>query len=503
MIRKQILMFLTYLTLTLSSCIVIYTVTVFGATNNAPIQNRSLDNIKADLESDDPELRKGAALILGKLQKPEAREMLLALLDDPVVEIRRAALFSIKEQIHLLDYGAYEYLLSKLDDTDHEIRRMISENIQKIIMPLNRLNINRPFSLKPSITEIVINHLQDTDPIVRENLLKNKNFLRINIPEPVYLSLLVDNELQIVRLALYDLRRHPWSKQLEDIILKIAQDYEKESLHMDLIQRLNNVKSDNAKKRIIEVFVESENPTIKRKALLYRFKHYPDHRTVDGRNIIQLILHTDSIPKDQIRQELNRIRSAGLQALTVYQGLASHPDDSIRLIIWKLLSSYMETFYDMELIISGLKDDAQDIRDYVAKMIGKLNKVIPVAYLRPLSLSTNADTRLFVTLQMKKIKKGDCDDIIFGLLIDDDLYVRKNTIDVVIEKKIEGWEQIMKQTLLDENMQISRYVVELLLNKRPEGLSILEEFVKENTDASISGVIQEKLLLIEPFEVKL
>ncbi|MGR3318932.1 MAG: HEAT repeat domain-containing protein [Candidatus Anammoxibacter sp.] len=490
--KKQFLIYLSFMIL---PYIVIISAPVFGELNNNPVQSTSLDNIRADLESSNAELRKGAALILGKLQKPEAREMLLSLLEDPVVEVRRAALFSIKEQIHLLNYGAYKYLLSKLNDPDHEIRRMISGSIQKIITYLYRFNLGRPFNLDPSTTEIIINHLQDADPIVRENLLKNRNILRINIPEPVYLDLLEDSETQIIRLALYDLRKYPWSKRLEHIIFNLAKDQEKESLHMDIIQRLIYVPSDKFIRKVIEVFVQSGNPDIKRKALLFRFKRYPECRTVDGQNIVQLILETNNILADHVKRELYQIRSTGLQALTIYQSLSSHPDDEIRLTIWKLLFSYKEMINDMEYIINALKDGDHDVRDYAAEMIDKLNIVIPVEYLKSLSLSSHDDIRLFVLQQIKKIKEVGWDDIVFDLLIDDDLHVRKNAIDVVIQKKIDGWEQIMKQTLLDENIQISYYAMELLLNKRSEGLAILEEFVEENADATIIGVIKTKLNL--------
>lgn len=182
-------------------------------------QAETIERAGRDLTDAREETRLGAAKLLGKYKTARSLALLGGALDDKSVRVRRAVVVSFSEflidGIYAGDRTLLEKFVSKLVDPDVEIRRQVSGMLPRLsyglfrsnmqIVEINGRKVYRSVaqSLSPAIASIAQRSFLDTDPIVRQNMLKYFYTLRISIP-PLTLERLLGDEDRGVRMAALD-----------------------------------------------------------------------------------------------------------------------------------------------------------------------------------------------------------------------------------------------------------------------------------------------------------
>ena len=171
-----------------------------------------------DLRSGAEGLRVGAAKLLGKYPESGSALMLVGALDDKSPLVRRAAIVSLTEQANngfpIFDRSLLEKVFSKLGDKDVEVRREVSAMIPRLVGGLMRsgmkmVEINGrkvyrsiPASLRPDLYAVAKKAMLDEDAIVRQNMLKYYQYLRIPMSVPTFEKLLNDTDQGVLLAAL-------------------------------------------------------------------------------------------------------------------------------------------------------------------------------------------------------------------------------------------------------------------------------------------------------------
>ena len=169
--------------------------------SKVPIRTSKMETLRKagdDLRSAEEGLRVGAAKLLGKYPGSTSASMLVGALDDPSALVRRASIVSLTEQANngypLFDRSLLEKIFSKLDDQDVEIRREVSAMIPRLAGGLMRssmeaveINGRKVYrtvsaSLRPDLFSMAQRAMLDEDAIVRQNMLKYYQYLRVSLP---------------------------------------------------------------------------------------------------------------------------------------------------------------------------------------------------------------------------------------------------------------------------------------------------------------------------------
>jgi len=96
------------------------------------MNNRCLDELISSLQDNDLEVRKSAAISLGKLGMKEAIDPLLNLLNDSDLSVKRSAAYALSE---LGDPGSFDLLKEDLNYGSEDIQKNALEALSKIKDP--------------------------------------------------------------------------------------------------------------------------------------------------------------------------------------------------------------------------------------------------------------------------------------------------------------------------------------------------------------------------------
>ena len=178
-----------------------------------------------ELKSGDPEVRRRAALVVGKYNTPETQDALIRCLRDADARIRQSALVSLCEE-HNVPMEAHGAVLALLKDPDVQIRRLAASLLREIILfgtPIRAGESRRTKEL--ALAGAVNDALGDEDASVRKSALR----VSIYFPEMLDARRLEaffsskDVELKTLALQSYAQQRVPVSQVLAKV-LPLAKD---------------------------------------------------------------------------------------------------------------------------------------------------------------------------------------------------------------------------------------------------------------------------------------
>lgn len=141
----------------------------------------SIDLLSGELSDDDPEVRKAAAVVLGRRGSRRVSGQLVELLDDEVAPVRQASAAALAR---LGDAGVLDNLVAHLDDEDALVRQAIVEAINSIgsprtldrILPLLETGSTRSMEAAvkilgyfgyPEALDAILAKLEDEDEMVQ------------------------------------------------------------------------------------------------------------------------------------------------------------------------------------------------------------------------------------------------------------------------------------------------------------------------------------------------
>ncbi len=429
----------------------------------------------ADLESENPETRRAAVLLLGKYEVPAARAALINALNDPEAAVRRATVVSLVESFSGLMMAA-PALLPLLGDEDVHIRRIISARLPELagrgLAAMRTPSSDRP----PDMVEAIRQAFADPDEAVRHNMLSAYQHVQAFVDQDAVLPFLQETNPALRVLALQTLwRRRPVEAVIPKVLF-LADDPEPD-VRLQLIRGLARHPIDEAGATLLALTAD-QHAAVAGEAILAALRGgviterqpiadylaRPDVDRALGTRIIATLPGTDvavvRLLRDTLRHPVAEFQAAAIRALV------RHADNEL----------------DTAEIMAFLDDPAPEIRRAAGRAITR-NGVLDQDNLLQLAGSTYPDVRELLVPASRRLGDESAAELLDELLIDEFPAIRNAVIGEFAQRDLNGWIEITGRALLDGAAVVRKTARTSLMQSRPpEARSWIERAIERIGD---------------------
>jgi len=471
-------------------------------------QSQTIQKAGEDLRQGEEGVRIGAAKLLGKYPGTTSSILLVGALDDSSALVRRASIVSLAEHSSngypLFDRSLLEKVFSKIADQDVEVRREVSAMIPRLVGGLMRakmemIEINGrkvyqslPASLRPDLYTIALEALLDEDAIVRQNLLKYYQYLRISMPVSTFEKLLNDSDQGVLLTALSrvasnardsriigrieELALHP-SRGIRLKVVDVARDCNRYDSRYRGVLRTMTGDSDLEVSSMAAVELARLGERLP-SPVLEKIKSY----LLNARGMTA-----------QVTTILYAISAMGQDGVDIYRVLTDHSSSRMRTVAWQRLMGLTSGWKDPSQWLAAMKDKDKGVRDAVLNNLRGRVGVLSLKQMRALVTSSYSNVRIFAGQCLMTASVESVQEFGFELLIDENEVVRSTTIRAMGVRKSPGWLKVMAQSLLDDNYAVQRAAMDSLITDRKDGIPVLLEHVAKYPANQINSLVRAEL----------
>lgn len=455
-------------------------------------QKATIDRALVDLQSESPEMRKGAVLLLGKYETTEAQNAVLGALGDVDPEVRFAAVVSVLERKSYKSVAEVETVMNALDDPEVDIRRAVSTSIGTLarirsqLLSRQAILVNRGLvgqlpMLPLPIRLKMVNAFLDTDVVVRRNMISRYNFLGINVPTEVFVRLLQDEDLEVRSSVL------PLAAQHLDFPLfvekaAVVADDESPILRLSLIQELYP-RSALKPIPLLQKLTQDADPEVATAAELQLFNNAPDLQLYQS--LVERFENgsLSASQNERLVQLVERLGETEERDQFLLRFLETS-EESLRVTATRHFFSFgLEERYP-EKIPALLEDPSINVRSQVILHYSRHRDKLRSLDWEDWSASEYKDVRLALVRLATGLPREEAAELLFELLLDDETDVRVEALTMYSRLRLDGFEKMLEMTLRDESVAIQKRAVQNILQLMGEpGRALLEDFLK-NEDAA-------------------
>ena len=429
-------------------------------------------------------------------------------LDDQSALVRRAAIVSLTEQANngfpVFDRSLLEKVFSKLGDTDVEVRREVSAMIPRLVGGLMRsgmeaVEINGrkvyrsiPASLRPDLFSTAKKAMLDEDAIVRQNMLKYYQYLRIPMSVPTFEKLLNDTDQGVLLAALSRVSLNARDPKIVTRIDELSKHPNK-GIRLKVIDVARDCNRYDAKYRsILREMTGDKDPEVTSMAAVELSRLGERLPPVTVEKIRSYLLNSRGMTA-QVTTILYAVSSMGEDGLNIYKSLTEHSSSKMRTVAWQRLLSLTSGWEKASTWLPAMQDKAKGVRDAVlVNLRGRVGSLQP-DQMNDLVVSPYSNVRIFAGQCLTSVSEETIQEFGFELLIDENEVVRSTTIRAMGVRKLPGWLKIMSRSLLDDNYVVQRAAMDALLGDTIKGVPVLRDHVSKNPTSKISSLARSEL----------
>ena len=471
-------------------------------------QAETIQKAGEDLRNGSEGGRVGAAKLLGKYPGSSSLILLVGALDDDSALVRRAAIVSLAEQSSngypLYDRSLVEKVFSKIGDSDVEVRREVSSMIPRLVGGLMRsttemVEINGrkvyralPGRLRPDLFQMAQKAMLDEDAIVRQNLLKYYQYLRLSMPASTLEKLLNDKDQGVLLTALNRVSSNARNQEIIDRIEELA-NHPSRGIRLKVVDVARDCnRYDSRYRGILRIITGDSDPEVCSMAAveLARLGERLPKTILD--RIKNYLLNARGMTA-QVTTILYAISAMGEDGVGIYEALTNHSSSRMRGVAWQRLMSLSNGWKDPNLWLPAMNDKDKGVRDAVLNQLRGRVDTIGSREMEALVTSSYANVRIFAGQCLIRASEETMDEFSFELLIDEDEVVRSTTIRAIGSRKPSGWLNIMSRSLKDDHYAVQRAAMDSLLADREKGVHVLIEHIKKNPESKINPLSRSEL----------
>lgn len=447
-----------------------------------------------DLDSENPETRRAAVLILGKYPRnPQASSAVIRMLKDPNSDVRRSALVSLIENNAVPPQAAMP-IIEMLDDEDVHIRRIASSAIPNLFFylsgfdfdPVTQRTIRRELSSKAK--NAILKSFSDTDSGVRKNMLSNLSYLNQYVEPRILVPLFEDTDRDIRLLAIEKALGLIPQDKTPQIIEKLSHDSDSlvrlklaESLKFGarnpkITQTLKNMLSDESKPVRDEALC----------ALLIAGE-------IKDLSLIEKTLLSPETDQKTAKMILPYIRQAATdeKILSTLKNIFENGPEHLKAPALEMMLQIQGNRTKIEDILSYLENPSAEIRKSVVNQVYRMRPVSNEILNKMLS-SKYQDVREAIINLSFNLDSVKASQVLEELLLDESDAIRMRAIEQIARRRLNGYLDILANSLEDENLAIAEKAVEeLMLVGTPESRNVLEKFVTEHPYTPLREKIEQ------------
>ena len=447
----------------------------------------------ADLKSDSAETRRGAVLILGKYRHPAAEAAVATALADPEAAVRRAAVVSLTEEDGPPPEAA-QAMLRLLGDPDVHVRRMVSSHLPELIMSLPRQLRRGPAvpeeplgetSLPPEVAKVVRAAFEDTDGVVRKNMLAAHPFVWRYLSPDLVRKLLHEERPENRILALQAARRALKPAEFAPAVLFLADDPEAQ-VRQEFARAVAHLPTPDVRAALVKLTADAE-PAVAGEAWL-GLVYGGGASDIDR---LAAFLAQEGTDRQTAARLIVALPALGEKATPLLVKFLGDTRVEYRVAALHALSMGPRSkAVPVEAMTPLLEDPSAEVRQLAANFL-RANGLLDDAGLLKLAASPHPDMREFVARAARTLPNEQAQPVLAELLLDESGSVRRQAVAEFARRQAPGWQDILGQALQDDDPQVFQAAVMLIMQRRPpKGAEWLEQAAARCTDADFLPVIQ-------------
>lgn len=455
-----------------------------------PYWRETVEKAVEQFQSENPERRRSAVMLLGKYPVAPAQEVVARALEDPDAGVRQTALVSVLEEQGQISPAFTEKLMRLVADPNVSIRRIASNSLPMILNGF-------PFVLQPgaaqmhrqleeNTTRILQDAFRDQDVFVRRNMVNSYPLLRIDLPEETIIALLHDDDaevaVQTVRWGLPLLKPVSLAREIDDLVRN-----ENPIFRLEVARALQSQSSPDALEAL-EALQDDPSADVALEAMLAMFYHRQ-----------QLGLYERMV---KLYRESGGAGDAGQRIIFAAQMLGDRGEPFLR--EWLMDSNpahrqqaaqlYLTRFAQqakMGFLLSLLEDSSQGIRQQAVRALMQVNDRLTAEHVQRTMASRHVDVRRSAAGLARFLPSDQAEEILLDLLLDDTHDVQLAALQQIGQRQMEGWEEIMSISLRVDDPIISRTALDWLMrNPTPVSLELIRIFHDENPQSALRPQIE-------------
>lgn len=395
----------------------------------------TINKCSKDMQSTNAEIRQQAAMILGKYDEPEVTLLLLKHLKDESHLVRRAVLVSLQDRIQkrMVSIKDMAQVILLLEDPDVEVRRLASSTAQFIIglvlrdnsyHPSERTNIKQFPDDQKKLKAVFLKSIQDSDDIVRLNILTTISQHRYLFIEPEFntaiLTRIDDTNKSAIILAL-DLIQTMEYVEASAIATKLI-DHADADVQVALVKFLAQRRFSNAE--IWQKLIAKKNLEVAARAISVAFDLGIKDTETEYSNFI-----LDATNPISLRISLLKQLSRHSKKNELATNLLEDKSNQIRLETIRLCPQILNINNLKILLLKYLDDADANIQNEATNILLVYLTSADIEILKKLFKSDKSQTRLAVLEKLEQLKIND-DDIILEAMLDDAKSIRLKSFDL-------------------------------------------------------------------------
>ncbi len=451
-------------------------------------QQETIDKAIVDLESDEPNIRQSAVMILGKYRLPSARQALLGALDDPAPQVRQSALVAMLEDP--LQMGSHEMLnvLEMVDDENVHIRRLATSAVAQW-MPSGLITSSAGGHLRsspytPQLRQKILAAFQDDDLTVRRNITAAYPTLRLDLGDPVYRQLLTDSDREI-RMNMLQGLMNIFPQKLVQLAGLLLDDPDV-TIRRELASFLSSFMVPGVEK-YLQTLAQDEDFVVRQTAQLALYQLEPNRKTLEP---LLAQLNDQRTSQEMAGRIVYSVTSLdGDAPREILEDLLKDPQPKYMAEVLQLYSSLYRTHLSPEMVLPFTEDSSSEVRLTAMSALQRIQGKVEQQHLKRLMTSRYPDVREQVTSLTRSLSPKVSEDILFELLLDEDDRVRISALREMATRRIPGWQDVLARSLDDPNPELVQMSILLFAGKPdPASISTLQEFAARCDDPKLRGL---------------
>lgn len=466
-----------------------------------------------DLQSEDVDVRRRAAMVIGKYETPVAQDAVIRCLSDPDDRVRQTALVSVSEQ-KIIPPASRGPVLRMLTDDNVHIRRIASSLAQQVlgmsgviiggsVRVMGRLTINgvpQPGPVGGSRggldeeSKACLNRaLGDPDLTVRKNVLALYPWVRGVFEEERLAQALADEDREIRALALRAVVGSLPPEKAAALVEGLAAD-PAPAVRKELASGLSALRPHGAE----ALYQLSEDPDagVRTEATLVLARRR-DERALP---LIAKFVADESIPADMRTRAVPYLSQWGDEGAGLLTQLAASESLSLKeAAVLALGSVRTEAKPPVSFFLDMLESPSTALRAAATRALQQRARELTPTMVANLARNRHADVRKGAVQLAGRLPAEGQADLLMDLLLDDDIGIRSLAIRQICLLRIPGYLTLMEQSLKDPSVEIQKAAVEgLLLRRGAEGQEALKGFLATCKNADLAEYVRLRLAQLVP-----
>lgn len=426
-----------------------------------------------ELNSDDVELRRRAAMVIGKYSTPEAIQAVVKCLKDPDSKVRQSALVSLTEE-RGLPPEARMSVFHLLSDTNVHIRRLASAILPEAIGVSLRGNIllqsgvrikaggGRGDAENTEILKCLNDALDDEDPSVRRNVLQASRYLPMPLDMVKLERFFKDSDAEVRILALMSYSMVRGHSKERAAALEVLLGDKSPRVRQELANTLFTLGWEGTS--LLKKLVKDPDMNVSVSAVAAFAKQI----TPEAYPYLAAKILDKGVPVSKRLSLCNLLRLYPDKAGETLNAMLDGESQQLKAEAVKLLASGRFGEVDERIFFKALEEDNADVRKQALYFLRRKLTEPTAGQLKQFMSSKYPDIRIWAVSMLNKIPKTqEQSDIILDACMDDSKDVRASAFRIIGGIKPDGWEDILLATLEDGDMEIVEIAVTSLCMAKP------------------------------------